>query len=377
MPDNTFPKPYDSQIIFRPITFTPLEPFEQRFTYPQLRHCDTTWNNLTARTTPSHTPYCPQTHHTTTTLHLANSRKHSRSFFENTSTLKSNSYDTKYIPSTTLNATPASTTKTHPSPNPNSNLSHLNSTPCLSINIQTSLQLPPNNQTLLLDVPQPYPHILHPLLFSPQLHRGISQHQLPEQLPFKSTTTIICFQPEPNFRRYCIHNSNSSTNITQPQSPKSPTTSAHFTIHYEPPGTFFTKYVNVKPQPKTGPFYQRQHNRQIPNDSSAECFKAVGTPTPQKSAKDLFHTFHPKTVTIPFPNDLDNLRSDHNSNDDHHWKPDILGTFDQRLIRQYDSICPEPKHLRVSSLLNLKTSPYSYHPTKAPTPYAITTYSHK
>ena len=42
------PPPYDLQIILRPIISTPQEPFEQRFTYPRLRHYDAPWNNLQA-----------------------------------------------------------------------------------------------------------------------------------------------------------------------------------------------------------------------------------------------------------------------------------------------------------------------------------------
>ena len=48
-----FPKPSDSQIILCPITPTPLEPFEQRFTNPLSRHYDVSWNNLPASTTPT------------------------------------------------------------------------------------------------------------------------------------------------------------------------------------------------------------------------------------------------------------------------------------------------------------------------------------
>ena len=47
---NIFPKPYDSQIILRPITSTPQEPFEQRFTYSRLHHYDAHWNNLKVST---------------------------------------------------------------------------------------------------------------------------------------------------------------------------------------------------------------------------------------------------------------------------------------------------------------------------------------
>ena len=103
---------------------------------------------------------------------------------------------------------------------------------------------------------------------------------------------VNCFPPEPNFRLYCIHNTNSSTNITQPQPTTTPITKTHFTIHYESPGTFFTKYINVKPQSKKTSFHQRLHIRQIFNDKSADFFKAVGAPTPQR--KTLFIPSIPK-----------------------------------------------------------------------------------
>ena len=49
----SFLPPYDSKIILRPITSTPQEPFEQRFTYPRLRHYDAPCNNLPASPTAS------------------------------------------------------------------------------------------------------------------------------------------------------------------------------------------------------------------------------------------------------------------------------------------------------------------------------------
>ena len=54
----------------------------------------------------------------------------------------------------------------------------------------------------------------------------------------------------------------------------------------------------------------------------------------------------------------------------------LLGVFDQRLCHQYDTICPQPDSLRVSSLFNLRTSPYDHHPTEGLTPYATTHYAH-
>ena len=126
----------------------------------------------------------------------------------------------------------------------------------------------------------------------------------PNQLPFQSTTTIICFPPEPEFRLYCIHTSNSTTNITQPKITTAPTAQTNFTVHYEPPGLFFTKCINVKPQPKKTSFHQRLHIKQIPNKESAEFFKAVSTQHHKNSQKTFITPSIPKPLLLHFQRSL-------------------------------------------------------------------------